>query len=374
MGILADHLRRRALADRNQASAVAVQNLLGQAPTQGGELGADGVGPPAPKGLGGSGLLGSASLDQGQRDQLQFAGGLLGDPGLRDVGSSLFRGVFSDSAAMARQQSSNVAAGERGQGTADTALQTAELRRDQTQANFERTFQQKATTDQLKRDAERRKGLRGPVEAGHERLLDPTDPTGQTVLGDRMVAGSTPARNAEKAAVKTRDTMGLVDKVIKQIGGADGFEAFGRIQGEMASIFNQLIAFRLKVREFGAPQAGEFEFLERELDNFSKLSIREMFDRKGKVLGQLAAYRDELNRSFDSQRSQTGHGTAIDSRIPGLIDDLPLAPASFEAAAAEGLTPVDRGEIEGRTRSGGGLLGGGLDPDEELFGNLGGGA
>lgn len=373
MGILADVLRRRALADQNQASRGVVQDLLGQAPTTGGELGNDGVGPPAPAGLGGSGLLGSPQLSGGQRDQLTFAGGLLGDPGLRDVGSTLFRGVFADSAAMARQKSSNVAAGERALVAQDTALQTAEARLTQDQTQFEQTFQQKADIAANKRRQERAKGLVGTVEPGHERLLDPNDPSGQTILGDRMIRNSTPFKQAEKAAVGTKQTLALVDKVIRQIGGAEGFESFGRIKGEMASIFNQLIAKRLKTREFGAPQAGEFEFLERELINFSQLGARAGFARKAEVLGQLAAYRKELGSSFEQQRATSGFGQGgLDSDVPGLREDLAFAPGSFEEAQSLGLTPVDREEIEDRRRRGG-ILGGDLGDESGIF-ELGGGA
>ena len=343
-------------AQQDAQSQTLIAGLLGQAPTAGGELGPEGVGPPAPAGLGGQGLLG----DIGDPNrQATFAGGLLGQAQTRTAGSSLLQGVFSDQGAMDRQRSANAANMDRSMLSSNTQFAIAAASRERQQAQFERTFTQKAELARLTRQQSAQQGLLSKPQPGYARV-PALDGLG---FQDVMIQGGEPFKKAQGAAIETRQGVGMVDELLGMVIDAQGPEAFGERAGKAVGLQGQLLSKILQARGFGAPQAAEMEFLFRQIPDISELSSGVGFKAKGKLIGALMELRAEFERSFDMQR-QLGGG----SNIRELAEELGASPSDVaERARAAGLTQVPRPKAVGMFGGPGQALGGGL----RTRGNLG---
>lgn len=348
MGILSEHLARQAKSRDDKAAQALVSGLLGQAPTEGGELGAGGFGPPAPAGLGGSGLL--ADLNDPNR-QATFAAGLLGQTATRGVGGQLLGGVFADQGAMDRLKVSNIAAMDRSILGQSTSLANAALQRQQTAGQFERTFQQSAETERLKRLDKQRQGLLPAPASGFARVPAPVTQDNPFGFRDVMVPGGVPFKQAQGAAIETRQGAELVDELLSMVIDSEGPEAFGERAGKARGIQGQLLSAVLQSRGFGAPQAAEMEFLFRQIPDISELTSGVGWGKKGELIGALMQLRAEFEASFKVQQT-LGEG----SNIPELSRDFGPSPTQVaERAAALGLTQVPRSEFEQR-----GVLGEGV--------------
>jgi hypothetical protein len=345
MSLLAQHLARQDRARQDAAAAELVQGLLGSQGTPGQHLLPAGQAGPQVLPQGGEGLL--ADINDPNRQAI-FAAGLLGSSATRQVGSSLLGGVFSDQGAMDRQKSANAAAFRRSQLSSATSMTNAQLQREQAQRQFQDSEQAKVEKARLDRQAKAAQAGIGTPATGYQRILT------EQGFQDIMVPGGQPYQNAQGAAIKTRDSVQLVDNIIEQLIGADGFESFGRIAGELQA---QTQMIRDQVREargFGAPQEAELKLLEEQIPDISKLMTRAGFSQKSKVLGIYTQLRAELARSFSMQQQQAGL-----SNIPELRGGLAAIPTDATAALPEGFT-VGRQDFQmAPTRSPADVVGGG---------------
>ena len=336
MGILSEFLARKDLERQNVEARGLVQGLLGEQPT-GGDFAADDFGPPTPL-EGGSGLL--ADINDPNR-QATFAAGLLGNQLTRSSGASLLGGVFADQGAMDRLRVSNAAARSRAFITQDTSFANAAARLQQEAAHFNRTFQQKAETERLKREQTQRQNLLAKPEAGFARVADPNSPLG---FEDVMIPGSKSYQSAQGAAIETRDSVGLVDELITMVIDSTGPESFGERAGRAVGIQGQLLSKVLQIRGFGAPQAAEMEFLFKQIPDLSSLTSRIGWEKKSEFVGALMELRGEFDRSFTMQQ-QMHQG----SQIPELGTGLGASPSEVLKRAKElGLRQRSRESFEQR--------------------------
>lgn len=356
MGLLSQILANKARLAQNQQDATLVEGLLGTEAIAGQhELPVDQAGPQI-LGTPGSGLLGSSQFDQGQRDQLAFAGGLLQGEGTQATGSTLLRGVFADAAAAQRQSAGDAAALERTDlssgRTRNTSLENAAANRKAAEAEFQREQTQKADIAASKARALLLSGdLAGP-EPGMVRLRNEQ---GQ-VIGDAMIPGSNAYRKVQRAAVDGRALLTEADDILSQVISAAGPEAFGETAGRMRG---KQEALRSKLRELlglgviNSP--AELERLESVLPDITALSSGAGFKKKSEIIGAYSEFRDTLARQLGALQTENRI-----SQIPELLDPFGANPADVQARATEqGLTPVDRGSFTQR-----GLLGDTtVDPD-----------